>query len=112
MKFVFYLSTIGLASASLKSLHANVAKFAENRPKAISTDPNNLRSGNRAFAGFIKNMFQAINGYGCWCYLDGGWRDDDLVSTNRPAIQAHGMAVDPIDESCRDLINAYGRSVK
>jgi len=26
---------------------------------------------------------------------------------NRPAILAHGQTVDPIDESCRDLINAY-----
>ena len=107
MKTVLYLTpfTLNLASASLKSLHANVEKLVNSQ--TASGGRANLRSGDRAFQGFIKEMFADINGYGCWCYLDGGWRDDAQAQINRPAIQAHGMAVDPIDESCRDLINSY-----
>jgi len=105
MKVVFYLSTIGLAPTSLKELHTQIAKFAEKRPDSTSTDSS---SGDKAFAEFIKDKFQAVSGHGCWCYLDAGWRDDDQVARNKPAIQAHGMAVDPIDDSCRDLINNYG----
>jgi len=105
MKTVFYLgSLVGVSLASLESLQANVEKLAKSRGME-----SNLRVGAspRAFQGFIKEMFASINGYGCWCYLDAGWRNGEQQQVNRASIQAHGMAVDPIDESCRDLINSY-----
>lgn len=103
MKIVISTSLLlfGITSASLESLHANVANMANSRNSTGG------RGELRAFQAFVKDMFSAINGYGCWCYLDSSWRDENQVLINRPAILAHGMAVDPIDESCRDLINSY-----
>ena len=61
----------------------------------------------RAFQNHIADGFDALNGYGCWCYLDESWRDDNLAVMNKPSIQAHGKTVDVLDEACKNLINSY-----
>ena len=99
MKFAIVAAAAGagIASASMASLNNNIA--ALQRSQNVSNP--------REFAGNIKLGLEPINGYGCWCYLDDTWRDANQVLINRPAILAHGQIVDPIDESCRSLINAY-----
>merc|ERR1711879_525887 len=88
---------LGLANASMKSILGNVENYQ--RRMANRT--------NRAFQGVTASVFEPINGYGCWCYLDDQWRDENQVLINRPAILAHGKVVDNMDETCRDLINSY-----
>lgn len=93
-------SLVATSFASLQSLHSNILSLARSQN-------NTGRKTDRAFAGFVANSFTEINGYGCWCYLDDTWRDASNQLINRPSILAHGQVVDAIDESCRDLINAY-----
>ena len=98
MKFAIVAAAgAGIASASMASLNNNIASLQ--RSQNVSNP--------RAFVGNIALGLEPINGYGCWCYLDDTWRDSNQVLINRPAILAHGQVVDPIDESCRSLINAY-----
>jgi len=102
MKFAIAAgATLGVATASLASLNKNAANLlnAQNITRTAR--------GDRAFTGLAENMFDPINGYGCWCYLDSTWRDPNQVLINRPAILAHGQTQDAIDESCKDLINSY-----
>jgi len=97
---IFFAAGAGIASASMASLNANLMSLrrSQNATGRISE---------REFVGFVANSFEAINGYGCWCYLDDTWRDENQVLINRPAILAHGQVQDGLDESCRDLINSY-----
>jgi len=100
MKYIIAAgATLGVATASLASLNANA--------KQLIAAQNKTGRGNRAFVGNVETLFDPINGYGCWCYLDSTWRDANQVLINRPAILAHGQTVDPIDENCKDLINSY-----
>jgi hypothetical protein len=91
-------AAFGIASASMESLHANI--------QAAVSQRHQNRTG-RAFQGAVANGFEPINGYGCWCYLDAEWRDEDKQQINRASILAHGKVVDDMDASCRDLINSY-----
>jgi len=97
MKFALVAAATGagIASASLASLNKNIAAQFKNGTES------------RAFVGEPERGLEAINGYGCWCYLDNEWRDADQKLINRPSILAHGQVVDTIDEACRALINAY-----
>merc|ERR1711912_101763 len=90
-------AAFGIASASMESLHNNIKA-------AVAANSN--RTG-RAFQGAVANGFAPINGYGCWCYLDAEWRDEEKQQINRASILAHGKVVDDMDASCRDLINSY-----
>merc|ERR1712151_356460 len=90
-------AVFGMASASMESLHASINA-------AMAARAN--RTG-RAFTGAVANAFEPINGYGCWCYLDAEWRDEEKQQINRASILAHGKIVDDMDASCRDLINSY-----
>merc|ERR1711972_910922 len=92
-----FSAVFGIASASMESLHASINA-------AMAARAN--RTG-RAFTGAVANGFEPINGYGCWCYLDATWRDEDQQLINRPSILAHGKVVNDLDASCRDLINSY-----
>lgn len=94
-------ATLGLTSASLASLNANAARMMQ------AANATRTARGQRAFVGNVETLFNPINGYGCWCYLDSEWRDQNQVAINRASIQAHGQTVDAIDESCKDLINSY-----
>ena len=98
MKTVFVAAAgLAVAQASMKSLTSNIRSYTKS----------NANVTGRAFTGDAETAFAPINGYGCWCYLDDTWRDANQVLINRPAILAHGQVVDTIDESCRELINAY-----
>jgi hypothetical protein len=101
MKAVIVVATAGLAvvQASMDSLRSNLKSYA-------ASHNNNGRAGAARALGFEVG-FEPINGYGCWCYLDSNWRDVDMVVHNKPSILAKGRVVDPIDESCRNLINSY-----
>jgi hypothetical protein len=88
---------LAVAQASIASLGSNIKSYV----KAHNT------TSSRALSGDQESFFEAINGYGCWCYLDSEWRDADQVLINRPSILAKGRIVDAIDESCRNLINSY-----
>merc|ERR1712117_84139 len=92
-----FSAVFGIASASMESLHNNIKA-------AVAANSN--RTG-RAFQGAVANGFAPINGYGCWCYLDAEWRDEEKQQINRASILAHGKVVDDMDASCRDLINSY-----
>lgn len=81
-------AAFGIAYASLESLRANIQQVVNKRF--------NQTDQLRAFQGDVANGFDPINGYGCWCYLDGRWRN-----------QAKSEVVDDMDASCRDLINSY-----
>merc|ERR1712176_493055 len=85
------------------SINASLRENLHSLSEATKTRPPNLR----AFQNIIANGFEALNGYGCWCYLDESWRDDNLTALNRPSIQAHGKTVDILDEACKNLINSY-----
>jgi len=101
MKYIFAAgATLGLASASLASLNLNAKKMIQ----ALNTTRSR---SDRAFVGNVETLFTPINGYGCWCYLDSSWRDQNQVLINRPAILAHGQTVDNIDANCKNLINSY-----
>jgi hypothetical protein len=91
-------AAFGIASASMDSLQKNIQA-------AVSARYQN-RTG-RAFQGQVANGFEPINGYGCWCYLDAEWRDEEKQQINRASILAHGKVVDDMDAACRDLINSY-----
>merc|ERR1712178_14493 len=84
---IFSFLTV-FTNGSIVSLQQNIQNYLNSK---------NTTTPLRAFAGFIQSSFEPISEYGCWCYLD----------TNRPTASAHGPVVDSIDESCRDLINAY-----
>merc|ERR1712117_577912 len=86
-----------IATAFMESLHESIKAAASARAN---------RTG-RAFSGAVANGFAPINGYGCWCYLDAEWRDEEKQQINRASILAHGKVVDDMDASCRDLINSY-----
>jgi len=98
MKTVFVAAAgLAVAQASLASLGSNIKSYT----KAHNT------TSSRALSGDTATGFEAINGYGCWCYLDSEWRDADQKLINRPSILAKGRIVDALDESCRNLINSY-----
>lgn len=95
-------------SLTLKSCYADLAKLAHGleqlqqvynisisqSPLANKKDLNLLQP--RAFTGLIRNYLFAINGYGCWCYLDGGYQG-----------LAKGPAQDDVDSKCKGLLLAY-----
>jgi hypothetical protein len=97
---IFVAAGAGIASASMRSLNANLMSLARSQNATG-------RITERAFQGFVARSFEPLNGYGCWCYLDDTWRDENQVLINRPAILAHGQVQDPLDELCRSLINSY-----
>merc|ERR1712027_255893 len=70
-------AAFGIASASMESLHNNIKA-------AVAANSN--RTG-RAFQGAVANGFAPINGYGCWCYLDAEWRDEE--TTNQQSLHSH-----------------------
>jgi len=105
------LALFSTSQASMLSLLSNIESYnaAQNLTKGdLRRGPSGSVSfTGKAFAGSVANAFEPINGYGCWCYLDDTWRDQNQVLINRPSILAHGKVVNDLDASCRDLINSY-----
>lgn len=54
------------------------------------------RSGiGRSLPSFAEMLFEKLDGYGCWCFMKGGYK------------QAHGKPVDDIDAACKMLVRGY-----
>merc|ERR1711972_706795 len=92
-----FSAVFGIASASMESLHASINA-------AMAARAN--RTG-RAFTGTVANGFEPINGYGCWCYLDAEWRDEEkqqsIHSSSRQSRRRYGRFLPRLDQ----LIQMY-----
>lgn len=93
----------GLAFQGVNHVSANVGEILQISAdllvlvadlKGITTTPS-PRSLNQGFNVLTHSML-AINGYGCWCYMEA----DDMHL-------GRGTPVDPIDQFCRYLIEGY-----
>ena len=49
----------------------------------------------RTFTGFAAELFDPVDGYGCWCYFGSDY------------VNGRGHTQDALDEECKKLVNGY-----